>query len=1081
MSLGSSGSTVTLTPGPNGGYTLDGVPVEAGDEVTAGNGSKYVLSLAPDGSWTATYQAVESVVRLGRLGGTVTLVREEDGGYSTSGKALESGSVVVGRGGRKYALGLQEDGTWTAAHVPEQQLVPVGTSGFLTLTRAEDGVWMWNDQIVADGDRVTVDNGSAYRLQFLNGYWSARFIPMGTTIVGTGLRAIRREDGQGWRVGRISLLPASGEGDVTADDGATYHVWFQDGRLRGVRFDTKPHGTSRSEANFKIGLESSRAALSTDDWKTPLNEDRTTLLVAGGEFSIQALLEKGRSTFNQPDIVVEARKLLQDLRQRAEVLLHTFEEERQALRPHLQRVWSEAQDAVDSIFGSGIVDLKRTPYEEDLLEDLDALIEPLLAEAAFAEATKEDGGGVFEAAALNQNQSRKAYRAARATSEAIMGATGGTRYGAAWTKTRRQDLAVKPLSLKQEGADLGGFAYSTIPDTERTHHVASWGTATYAGGVAAVSGAAVPYTGGIEISVNFQNDTVSGLITSLLDEDGQPWVHTHYGINAIVLPDAKLTRSADWNMPAGPNTAVLLYQDVFLRPEYSRATFRGHLLGTGEDAGSEVVGVWSVGDPDGKEHYIAGGFGALRVVGDTQDPPTPPESTVEDRGRLSETTVAPSGTEIGNAMLTLRGALVGPDLQTTATEEEWDDETLVLDAGRRVEEAYQIPLEEAFARQRSEAAYPGRRIVELAREEIGRLRDQLAVAIRLGADDSALDLRARIWEEINERVRARLFGTADNALAGTDYRNDPGVPATDPRKWSPGYPVERNGRPQDTSALAAVDKVLAALVTQGSLERALGGSGIFTRADREPFRQADEAEIREIWNRAQARIRLWLRSTEYTRFGAWRKQTAPNAWSEYRDRLEDDENGPNSFAYSPLPQTRLGEVRFPAGGAANYTGETVAVQGTTFYLGTLDLSARWHEALQGQDEAGLLTVQIRDLQDDQGDPLTYTHEVGGEQRETAISQVYFGDIAIRVDGESRLYFSEDNPRVAGIEFEDFSLDKVTTSAEPTAAMSVEGKFVGRFIDAPQAVIGTWTLRDRGDARVGTGETLYGGFGAELTP
>ena len=45
----------------------------------------------------------------------------------------------------------------------------------------------------------------------------------------------------------------------------------------------------------------------------------------------------------------------------------------------------------------------------------------------------------------------------------------------------------------------------------------------------------------------------------------------------------------------------------------------------------------------------------------------------------------------------------------------------------------------------------------------------------------------------------------------------------------------------------------------------------------------------------------------------------------------------------------------------------------------------------------------------------------------------------------------------------------------------EGKFVGGFIDAPLAVLGTWTLRDRGDERVGTGETIYSGFAAEFTP
>ena len=897
------------------------------------------------------------------------------------------------------------------------------------------------------------------------------------------MRAVRREDGQGWRVGRTSLLPASGVGDVTADDGAMYRVWFQDGGLRGIRFDAAPHGGDAPEANFTVGLVSGSAALGMDDTDTPVNEGQTTLQVGGGEFSIQELLENGRATFKQPDIVVDARILLQDLRERTEVLmsLNAYQEDRGAFRPTLQSVWSEAQDAIDTIFGSGKVILRRTPRDEVLLEAIDSLIEPLLSEAAFRDATEEEGGGIFEAAALDEAASRRAYRAARATSEATMRATGGTRYGGVWTKTRRNDLAVRPLSLKREGADLGGFAYSTIPDTVRTRHLTSYGLATYEGGVAAVDGKTVMYTGDIKVWVRFQTETVSGLITNLLDEDGQPWIHIVSAVEGIMLPEARLTAAADWNAPAGYDTAVILYQDMFARPEYTKASFRGHLLGIGEDAASEVVGVWSVGDPDGETNYLAGGFGALRATDGVQEPSAPRGSEVQDRGQLSETTVVPVGTEIGNGTLTLRGALVGPDLETTATEEDWDDETLVLDAGRRIEEAYQISLQEAFARQRSETEYPGRRLVELAREEIARLRGQLAVVIGLGADDSALELRASAWDQINEQIRARLFGTADNALAGTDYRNDTGVLADDPRKWSPGYPVDRNGRPRDAEALSAVDEVLAALANQSSLERAVNTGGVFTRADGEPFRNAEQEEIGQIWNRSQARIKLRLRSTEYTRFGAWRKQTAPNAWASYRDRLEGDENGPNSYAYSPLAQTRLGEVRFPAGGMASYAGETVAVQGATFYTGTLDLTARWHPSLLREDEAGLLALQIRDLQNDQGDPLAYHHEVGGEQRVTDISQVHFGDIAIRADSESRLYFSEDNPRVAGITFEDAGLGQVSIAAEPTATMSVEGKFVGRFIDAPLAVLGTWTLRDRGDERVGTGETIYGGFGAEFTP
>lgn len=72
--------------------------------------------------------------------------------------------------------------------------------------------------------------------------------------------------------------------------------------------------------------------------------------------------------------------------------------------------------------------------------------------------------------------------------------------------------------------------------------------------------------------------------------------------------------------------------------------FERHLLSTGDDAGSEAVGVWSVGTQAAEGNYLAGGFGAVRE-GDAAVvlPGT-------DDGTMTETTVVPS------TMVTLEGA-----------------------------------------------------------------------------------------------------------------------------------------------------------------------------------------------------------------------------------------------------------------------------------------------------------------------------------------------------------------------------------------------------------------------------------------
>ena len=87
-----------------------------------------------------------------------------------------------------------------------------------------------------------------------------------------------------------------------------------------------------------------------------------------------------------------------------------------------------------------------------------------------------------------------------------------------------------------------------------------------------------------------------------------------------------------------------------------------------------------------------------------------------------------------------------------------------------------------------------------------------------------------------------------------------------------------------------------------------------------------------------------------------------------------------------------------------------------------------------------------------------------------------------MDSKSRLYFSDDDPVDVPIGLESIGTEQVRLSGNPTVAASIEGKFVGRTVGGPQAVIGTWDLRSSGtNARIGTGDRIYGAFGAELRP
>ena len=365
---------------------------------------------------------------------------------------------------------------------------------------------------------------------------------------------------------------------------------------------------------------------------------------------------------------------------------------------------------------------------------LDRLEAALSSLPAFRAATEEEGRGAFPEAALTASEAAEAFAAAEWEARAVTGSTRDTRYGAVWKKVRPDGLAIEDLSLdpaEAAGAEHGAFAYSTVGDTHQSWQVPQDGTARYRGGTAAVSGTGTLYTGEIDLLVRFRTQTVSGRVSKLTDERGRRWAYLgteettdqrlvdRESVDWISLPDMRLESKADWaRAKREPAQATIFFMPGGLPPERVTATFAGHLVGRGREAGSQAAGVWSVGRDRLDSTWMAGGFGADRVA---TEPESRPES---DLGASVETAVVSRVlggeplAEIRDGVLELRGARYGANLAT----DDPDDEAAVFRGGQRVEQTHLLALQQLVDEHGSEQVHDGRTFIEIARTDIERLR-----------------------------------------------------------------------------------------------------------------------------------------------------------------------------------------------------------------------------------------------------------------------------------------------------------------------------------------------------------------------
>ncbi len=895
--LGASGETVTLMTTEDGGFTLNGEVFASGKTVTSESGNVYTLVMG-EGMWSARYEAPEVEVMLGTVGGTVTLVRAEDGSYWLGEKPVETGmTTVTSANGKVYTLVMGEDGMWMGRYEAPTTTVTLGTSGtMVTIVMQEDGSWTLDGEVFLSGGQHTAGNGNVYRLSRVDGVWMAEYVPMTMEVQGTGgLQAVKREDGSGYDVDGAQL-GMDGMGDIETETSGWYRIVKMDGALMGTRLDNVAIG----KAKFRTKGVSKDPTILQDDRKTEANEARTALVVAGENYPFGALLGDGVSQRKGTNFVAEARGKLVEIREKIVAVLEVFDTATQR-NEQVERQWgtgtnkatTNVKGVLETVFGADKYE-KRAPDEDDALGAIDDLIEALGSAEALEKALGNED--VLKGSA-GASAAGKIFAAAKTESTVTYGEHGNTRFGTI-TKKERANAAGNleyDFDSSPKKGERGAFAFGVTGETTRTRYVQTAGTARYEGRTLAVSGAGKQYSGTMAVGVNFTTSMVDGLVTELATEGGESWEYLFGEVHRIVLPTVKMNQQGVWKEKSdGTDMASVEFgpQVGAYRPQTVEATFNGRLLGgnSAPGAGSEVVGVWSLGADPESMSYLAGGFGAERVADEPVRRPTVDDgtqvSTMLATAKPATITADSTWTELSNGRLTAKPSewiwhYVGSTDLTTSQRDTTDagfvaggnsvyfrkadtgDDKFSAKNGLR-KLTVQIPLADLLASEGGELTINSPKTwVQHRREAIQADRKLIGGLVEIGGfccqavpQSGGNPVPTRVqseWGFLPFTLSMGLFwdvrtdahaATRGKRISGQTVNNSldqvpwdsvrgPALPAGSNRWTVPHIRGDNSAATQDDDASPAVerlDAVLAALSSQEAFEDAFdpAGSGLFT-------------------------------------------------------------------------------------------------------------------------------------------------------------------------------------------------------------------------------------------------------------
>ena len=866
-----------------------------------------------------------------------------DGGFTLDGGAFVGGAEnpVEGEGGRTYVLTLAE-GTWTAAFLPREVVIDLGTSGTtVTLATTEAGGWSRDGEAFSSGTTVQGGTNAAtglaneYELTLADGTWTPTYRPARMAIAGTGIEATAREDGSGYDAGDDSLS-ASGVGEISGPGGAMYRVVKDaNGLLAGTRFD-RPIVGQPMAVNVQ-GVDNPAPRLSADDRNTPTDEEGTLLEAVGARFSMAELLDSGAATATGANIVAKARDEIAQIRDYVAQLVALYRDDgisRSVLDDQVDDKWDDADDQLATIFGSGTanrvgnsITLEREASPARVVAAFDRVVEALSSEEAFAAATLAGGPDAMQGfLERNATQASATFNRLKSTAAARLGVLGSTRFGAAtFNETDKAQSGFGDAERVQ------AFAWATIEATRRASDVQTAGYGFYTGQTHAADQDGNLYSGAIEVEVRFARMAVTGLVTGLARADTrEPWIHGLGGeVSGIFLPTARLRRAGSWAVTdrSEANRGRLSFMaQAGGWPDQSLdagSSFSGRLLGRGDASGSEAIGTWQA--VAGGTTFV-GGFGAMR--GRDLDPPG--AAVTGDFATIGRTGNVRATLETGPAAL----GVVADNAGTTEVDESRAavPASTVINTGNTKFKYDPPKTDELVATEYVDGVYEPQRSAVLevdefestrgiwvadAREEITKKLAQLRRSIALdGADASASDRifanqqRQRLFNEIQGEIR-KVFGRGRAAIAAV-AADDPStdrdetmaisevytgvltryagtLTATD--RWTGSgevfhedYPVNSSGVAQDAGVLAEIEDVLAAFADAEAFADEFASAGLFAEVNADP-----DTENRmfidpyprpsEMFQRPRGKLSIVSAVTDFTRFGAWSHQVSANAVS----------------------------------------------------------------------------------------------------------------------------------------------------------------------------------------------------------
>ena len=1001
--LGTSAVTLTLQRGSDGGWSVDGDPVQNGDVRRVGN-NRYRL-LLEDGEWSAEY--LRSPVPVEGAGGLIILFQEEDGTLTHDGDTVRDGSVVT-QGGRTYELLRLSDGSWLAtpgAPPPASgdQTVSLPGGQTVTLRRTASGTFTYNNAPVSNGSEITVGANRFRLARASDGTWTATAVsstqPPPTVNPGTV--------GGPTQLDEVDTFTESRFGE-TGDN--PYGVRF---RRRG-----KSAVTTRGTSMIPASINADVTQYPDVDGERPSDLP---------DFPVYGLVGQG--------LVSQERTYAETAKAKLEEIISVIQLNKplyaaESVDPddHIGSdgdggLWDDAETAVGRIFGLALTDnpLGRNPAGsrvdadevDDIIAALQDAVNNLSGLAAF-EQEFEDAIALKNTAGTTDTADDTDFDAddffAGTMSKIRFGSTNGTRFGVYAYRKKDNHAAESGSDIDW---DTGVIAYTPL-DAPRSGDIPSRGQARFQGDTVAIDAVSnenspVLYAGKIELIASFAKGEVTGTVTALKDEDGGAWEFESTRsfrdevVKSITLPKATKTGVDaahhgfyEATVAADTNEATLAFErNLRDEADSTDVTFEVQLL----DDATEALGAWKAFD-------LEGSFGATRSGTVT----TPTLPTFTDRG---------DGVEAATRVVYV-GTTSSVDSLTTNDE----DNTFTLtrdnlgappgDFGANANAAgtaLVYDLTTLYSTGTRTVRGPG--FAANARTLISRWRSELAKR-NVGTTADPDNNIVAIDSSFQTNAEAALNQIASSGLVPT---------------WASDW--DGDGDTDDADWLRALADVNAALSSRSRFQSESETGGVFDGLT------YTAAEIDTLLASTTRNLDFTIRMdrTKYTRFGVWSQKAPDLATDSLPSGSDTIDTG--TLAYSFLEGEGGAGLTF----VADYRGTTVAVDedNGNLYRGTIDLTVNWSDT----DATGELSSSITDLRGVSGTSAYLQHD------NKDVRTIFFSPIAVVAGGT----FTSDAATI------DIGY-RNGQQAEISTAGRLEGVFVGdSHNEGPLGVLGRWRITE----------------------